>query len=70
MKQSIHQHAKAPTLKRVIRKPSSGAANVGAGLPAIPRTPLRHAIAGKPSPTGRFNHFGKTPGWVSMDYHG
>lgn len=35
MKQSIHPHAKAPTLKRVIRKPAAGATNVGAGLPAI-----------------------------------
>jgi hypothetical protein len=81
MKQSIHQPAKArPTLKSVNRTPAPA---VGAGLPAIPRTPPRHAIAGKPAPTGRFNHPRNTPGWMSaisfdqpvkhgcktMDYH-
>ena len=40
----------------------SGTANVGAGLPAIPRTPPRRAIAGKPAPTGRLNHL--TYNWI------
>ena len=46
----------------VSRTPTTSA--VGAALPAIPRTPPRRAIAGKPALRGRFNHPRNIPGWT------